>query len=102
MIGIDKFFPFMEPPCSLMHNIPSLVWMTLGGMQLTAGVLIWFPKFKKPVSGFFIIFMLVFTIVHLTEGTKDVGGAIFMAVLLGIIYWNPGFFRGKKSQTLSA
>lgn len=97
MIGADKFLNFLEPPCSLMGSISPIVWYALGAIQLAAAVLIWMPQFKKHIAGFFTIFMIVFTIVHLTQGTYDVGGAAFMAVLLGILFWNPEFIRGKKN-----
>lgn len=96
MIGADKFFSFLQPPCSLQDSIPSSVWMILGVLQLAAGILIWLPKFRKGVAGFFFIFMLVFTVVHFTQGTTDVGGAAFMATLLGVITLNPTFLRPKK------
>ena len=95
MVGADKFLNFLEPPCSLMGAIPSPVWMVFGVMQLLAGVLIWLPKFRKPVAGFFTIFMLVFSVYHLTQGTYDVGGAAFMAILLAVIAWDPSFMRGR-------
>jgi len=96
LIGLDKFVPFMEPPCSLMANISPIIWKIFGVLQITAGILIWFPKYRKYVAGFFIVFMLVFTIYHLMEKTYDVGGAIFMAVLLSLLVWNPSFIRGKN------
>ena len=97
MIGADKFFLFLEPPCSLMNSIPSIAWKVLGVMQLAAGVLIWLPKFRKHVVGFFSIFMLVFISIHLMEKTYDIGGAAFMAMLLGLLVWNPGFLRPKEN-----
>jgi hypothetical protein len=97
MIGVDKFFPFLEPPCSLAHNIPWAAWSALGALQIAAGILIWLPKFKKYVVGFFFIFMLFFTIVHVSQGTYDIGGSTFMAMLLGLLVWNPSFIRGKES-----
>ncbi len=60
MIGADKFLLFLEPPCTMMNHISPIVWKALGGLQLAAGVLIWFPKFRKHIAGFFAIFMLVF------------------------------------------
>lgn len=96
MIGADKFLAFLEPACSLVDSIPSGIWKSLGVLQLFAGVLIWLPKFKKYIVGFFTVFMLVFIIVHLTQGTYDVGGAIFMGIMLGLLTWNPPFIQGKK------
>jgi len=98
MIGADKFLNFLEPPCSLMSNIPSSVWSIFGIMQLAAGVLIWLPKFRKPVALFFMLFMTVFTVYHLTQSTYDIGGSSFMAVLLGLLVWNPKFIQSKKSM----
>lgn len=97
MIGLDKFFPFMEPPCSLTNNISSTLWKLFGLLQLAAGILIWFPKLKKYVAGFFVVFMLFFTLYHLKENTYDIGGSTFMAVMLGILVWNPSFLRRKKN-----
>jgi len=96
MIGADKFLSFLEPACSLQHNIPSTIWMVLGVLQLIAGVLIWLPKFRRVIVGFFFVFMIVFMIVHIVQGTSDIGGAAFMAVLLGLLVWNPSFIRGKR------
>lgn len=97
MIGADKFLHYLEPPCSMEGNIPPMVWMGLGVLQLVAGILIWLPKYTKLIAGFFTIFMGVFILVHLSQDTKDIGGAAFMAVLLGVLYWNPSFIRGKGS-----
>ena len=96
MVGVDKFFAFLEPPCSLMGSISPIVWNILGVLQIAAGILIWLPKFRKYVVGFFFVFMLVFTLVHLTQGTYDVGGSAFMAVLLGLLVWNPAFLKGSQ------
>ena len=95
MIGADKFVSFLDPSCSLMGYIPSIPWKILGVIQLASGVLIWLPKYKKYVAGFFFVFMLVFTIIHLIQNTYDIGGAVFMAALLGLLVWDPGFLKGK-------
>ena len=97
MVGTDKFFAFLEPPCSLMENISTTVWKALGILQIAGGILIWVPKFRKIVVSFFFGFMLVFTIIHLIQGTYDIGGSVFMAVLLGLLVWNPSFLRGKNN-----
>jgi len=96
MIGADKFLLFLEPPCSLMSTIPPTLWKFFGVLQLAAGILIWFPKFRRYVAGFFMVFMLVFTIYHLVENTYDIGGSTFMAVMLGLLVWNPSFLRNKN------
>lgn len=96
MIGADKFLNYLEPPCSLAGTISPLVWKILGVLQLAAGVFIWLPKVRRPLSIFFFFFMLFFTIYHLTSNTTDVGGSIFMMILLGIIIWNPAFLHGNK------
>jgi len=98
MVGLDKFLAFLEPPCSLMGSIPSLVWQLLGVMQITAGIFIWLPKFRKYVVGFFFVFMLAISSVHLIQGTKDIGGSLFMAILLGLLVWNPSFLGGIKKE----
>jgi len=36
-------------------------------------------------------------VVHLTHGTSDIGGAGFMAVLLGVLVWNPSFINSKEA-----
>jgi len=97
MVGADKFLAFLEPPCSLMPSISPMVWSLLGVLQIAAGILIWLPKFRKYVVGFFFVFMIVFTIIHLVQGTQDVGGSVFMAVLLGILLWNPSFLGAKNA-----
>lgn len=99
MVGADKFLMFLEPPCSLMGSISPIIWKGLGVLQILGGVLIWLPQFRKYVIGFFFVFMLAFTIVHLTQGTSDVGGSVFMAILLGLLIWNPSFIRSKKSTS---
>lgn len=96
-IGADKFFNFLEPPCSMMEFINPMIWKSLGVLQIVSGILIWFPKFKKYIVGFFAIFMFVFTAVHLIQGTSDIGGAAFMGVLLALLAWNPKFIQGKNS-----
>lgn len=95
MIGADKFFAFLEPPCTLMSNIPMTIWKILGAIQIISGILIWVPRFRRIIVGFFFVFMLVFTAIHLVEGTSDVGGALFMAALLGLLVWNPPLFNKK-------
>lgn len=101
MIGADKFLSFLEPPCSLTSSIPAITWKILGGLQLVAGVVIWVPKYRKYVVGFFLVFMIIFTVVHLFHNTYDIGGSVFMAVLLGILVWNPSFIRGKKDDEIN-
>jgi len=54
MIGADKFLSFLEPPCSLESSIPTIVYSILGVMQIVAGNLIWLPKYRKSVAGFFL------------------------------------------------
>lgn len=89
MIGADKFLSFLEPPCSMEDRIPVLIWKALGALQIISGVLIWLPKFKKSIALFWAIFMLSFSIVHLSQQTTDIGGSVFLAVLLGILVWKP-------------
>jgi len=95
-IGADKFLNFLEPPCSMMNNISPIVWKIFGVMQLSAGILIWLPKFRKYVAVFFAAFMIVFTIIHLANSTYDIGGSAFLAVILGLLAWNPSFLSGKQ------
>ncbi len=98
MIGVDKFFPFMEPSCSLMDNIPGTLWKIFGIIELVAGILIWLPTYRKYIAGFFFVFMLVFTVIHIVTGTYDIGGSVFMAILLGLLVWNPTFLQGKGKE----
>ena len=98
MIGADKFFAFLQPPCSLADSIPPTVWKVMGALQLASGILIWIPKYRKYVVGFFAVFMSVFTTVHLINNTHDIGGSVFMAALLGLLAWNPEFMRGKSKK----
>lgn len=94
-IGLDKFIGYLDPPCSLMGEFSHIGWNFLGVMQIVGGILIWIPKFKKYIVGFFMVFMIVFTLVHLTQNTHDIGGSVFMAALLGLLVWNPKFIRGR-------
>lgn len=98
MIGADKFLGFLEPPCSLQDNISPIIWKGLGVTQILAGLLLWVPKFRKPVAGLFAVFMIVFVVIHLTQGTSDTGGAASMAIFLGLLNWNPSFIRGKNRE----
>jgi len=95
MVGADKFLSFLKPPCSLETAVPIIIWQALGAMQIVSGVLIWLPKFRRYVVGFFFVFMLIFTIVHISQATYDIGGSAFMAVLLGLLLWNPSFINRK-------
>lgn len=97
MIGADKFLSFLDPPCTLEGSIPASVWTAFGVLQLAAGILIWIPKYRRAVAMFFTVFMLVFTVVHFVKGTTDVGGAVFMAVLLGALAWHPKFSNKNKA-----
>jgi len=96
MVGADKFLGFLEPPCSLESSISPIVWKVFGVMQVASGILIWLPKYRKYIAGFFFVFMLLFSVVHLTQSTYDIGGSMSMAVLLGLLVWNPGFLRAKS------
>lgn len=87
---------FLDPQCSLMDQIPVTIWNGLGVLQLAAGILIWLPSLTKYVAGFFFIFMLSFVIFHLTQSSYDMGGAIFMSILMGLLFWNPDFIKAKK------
>lgn len=96
MIGADKFLFYLKPPCSLSESLPLIVWQVIGILQIAAGILILIPKYRKYTVGFFFVFMVVFTIIHLTQNTYDIGGSTFMAVLLGLLVWDPSFIRGKS------
>ena len=96
MIGSDKFLGFLQPPCSLESSISPLIWRVLGVFQFMSGVLLWLPKYAQHVAGFWAVFMLVFTTVHVTQGTYDIGGSFFLAVLLGLLVWSPKFIAGGK------
>ena len=95
MVGVDHFLSFLEPPCSVMDSFPTTIWQILGGLQLIGGILIWFPKYRKGVAGFFLVFMLGFTLYHLIENTYDIGGSTFMAIMLALLVWDPAFLSGK-------
>jgi len=99
MIGFDKFYAFVEPPCTLMDRISPTIWQAFGFMQVSAGILIWFPQLRRYVAGFFTLFMAFFTVYHLSVGTTDVAGSIFMGVLLGLLAWNPQFINGRKKNS---
>lgn len=86
----------MEPPCTMMNSISPILWKLFGLLQLFASILIWIPKFRRYVAGFFLIFMLAFTIYHLSHNTYDIGGAIFMSVILGFLVWSPKFIQGSS------
>lgn len=95
-VGADKFLSFIEPPCSLETSIAPIIWKMFGVLQITGSILIWHPKLRKFVAGFFFIFMSVFTIYHLVKDTYDIGGSASMAFMLGLLIWNPSFFRGRN------
>lgn len=99
MVGADKFLGFLQPPCSMEASISPIVWKLIGVAQIAAGILLWMPKYRKHVAGFFTVFMIVFTLVHLSQNTSDIGGSAFMAVLLGILVWNPSFIRAKAQAS---
>jgi hypothetical protein len=95
LIGIDKFMSILEAGCSLQHEIPGPVWKVLGVIQLFSAFLIWSSKYRKYIAGFFFVFMLIFIAVHLSQQTYDIGGAALMAVLLGVLVWNPSFLSAR-------
>lgn len=94
-IGLDKFLNFLEPPCSIMGSIPTTIWKGLGVIQIAGGILILIPKLRRPVASFFFCFMLFFTVFHIINSTYDIGGSAFMAGLLAVLVWNPGFLGAK-------
>ena len=98
MIGTDKFFSFLDPACSLMDRIPFWIWKLLGVLQIVSGILIWWPKYRKYIAGFFLVLMIVFISAHLLNNTSDFGGAAVMAVLLGLVVWNPEFLGGRSTE----
>ncbi len=97
MVGADKFLDFLEPACSLMGSVPKMVWYALGVLQIISGILIWMPKYRKYLAGIWMVFMLIFTAVHIVQGTTDFGGSLFMAIVLGVLVWNPSFIREKHA-----
>ncbi|WP_460218287.1 hypothetical protein [Psychroserpens sp. MEBiC05023] len=82
----------------MINNVSTTLWKILGGLQLAAGILIWFTILRRYVAGIFIIILLFFTTYHLRENTYDIGGSIFMIVLLGILIWNPKFLTGQRNR----
>jgi len=96
MIGIDKFLEFLQPPCSLQASISPIAWQGLGVLLISCGILLWSPKYSKHIAGFWAVAMLIFSIIHLIRGTYDIGGAVFLAVLLGLLVWSPEFILSKQ------
>jgi len=93
MIGLDKFFEFLQPPCSLNDKVSLIAWKAIGVAQIISGVLIWKHPYRKYIVGFFFVFMIVFSMIHLSQNTHDIGGSTFMAVMLGLLLWHPPFLR---------
>lgn len=87
----------MESSCSMMNRVSPTLWKELGTLQIVGGILIWMPRFRKYVAVILIIIKLFFTIFHLANNTYDVGGSLFMAALLGLLIWNPGFMHEKQT-----
>lgn len=85
MIGFDKIFGYLQPPCSLQHLIPTAILTVLGLLQVISGILLWFPAYRKHIAGFWAVSMVVFSVVHIGQSTYDIGGSAFMAFLLVII-----------------
>lgn len=98
MVGADKFLAFLEPPCSIMNKITPMAWKALGVVQILGGIAILLPNFRRTVALFFFLLMIFFTGFHLTQGTYDIGGSVFMAALLGLLVWNPSFIRSKQKS----
>ncbi len=95
MIGVDKFLGFLEPPCTVMEDIPVGIWKAIGVVQVIAAFLIWQPKFRRSIAGIFLALMIFFIVKHLMSDTTDIGGAVFMGVLCALLLWSPSFLRGK-------
>ena len=89
MIGVDKFFGFLQPACTLQSDINPIVWKAIGIIQISFGILAWNIKWRKSVAWMILGLMIYFSIRHLTAGTNDIGGAVFMGVLAIMIIWNP-------------
>ncbi len=94
-VGFDKFHPFLEPPCSLEAKMPVLAWKSIGIMQLIIAILVWQKKIRQYLLGFFLVFMLFIIGVHLLTNTYDIGGALCMAGLSGLLVWKPKFIKVK-------
>ncbi len=97
IVGIDKFLFFLEPPCSLQESIPTMLWRGLGVLQILGGIFIWFKNYRKYIIGFFLGFMIFFTFYHIINDTYDVGGAVFLAILFGVLILNPNFLKRKDA-----
>ena len=78
-----------------MSKVSPILWKTIGGIQIVAGILIWSAKIRKYIAGFMLAILIYFTLYHIIEKTSDIGGSIFMALLLAIIVWNPSALRKK-------
>ncbi len=87
MIGVDKFMAFLTP-CNIMASIPTTLWHIIGVLQIAAAFLIWLPRFRKIVAGFFLCLMIYFIVRHLMEGTYDIGGAVFLGLICGLLLRN--------------
>lgn len=96
MVGADKFLAFLTPPCSLMTDVPPLLWKFIGVVQILSAILVWNPKFRKNIAWLLLGLMVYFSVRHLAEGTSDIGGAVFLGVICILMIWSPGFLRPKS------
>jgi len=100
VLAADKFLHFLKPPCSLEETFSQNVWMMIGYVYIAAASLLWHKKIGKRVAIIFAVVMIAFSIWHLVNDTYDIGGALFMALLLGLIAWKPEFLtRQKQTNT---
>lgn len=95
ILGIDKFIGFIPESCSLMGVGSSLMWKLTGVIEILLGVLLFLGRYTNFILGFIIGLMLWAILMHIVNGTYDIGGAIFLAILCII----PFFLGEKNNQT---
>lgn len=94
MIGLDKFLVFLEQ-CSLFSSINPTTLKVIGITQILMGISVWNVKWRSSVAWLILGLMVYFIIRHIVEGTYDIGGAVFMALISILIIWDP--FKPKNN-----
>jgi len=56
----------------------------LVSFKMAVGTTIWLLKVRKYIVGFFMVFMISFSIVNVNQNTTDIEVAVFMAILFTV------------------
>jgi len=82
VLGMDKFFLFIPDSCTLLVDAPKSMLYTLGVIEVVLGILLCLGKYTRTILVAILVLMISAIVMHMVNDTYDIGGAVFLILLV--------------------